>query len=325
MRERRDGFSPESVPNPSRREALRDLVVISGYGLSRFATRGVLGYFLTDKVLQSAEQLVTPRLHSDIEFLKGEEERLQDADSFCLVFGGATVESAKGLAKALPALKEIGPLGYVNYSDYDFGLENIAQKISDLQDNYPNLKRFSVYGHSLGTHVAGAVFAKLIEKGRMPDFEFLFMDSTPPDLSYTNFSKADKLITLLNSIGGSASMTAVINLSVYQNFFQQDSALPALEARQGAILQEGEHSGENLLRIAASVATKKQAHVLFLRVEDERKDPVVDATRSEARLTQLFPGLSVALLEGNEGHGNSGKNGQAYNTAISGFIKRVRG
>lgn len=288
-----DSFPPEIetaikerafATEQTRRNVLRKIGLAVGIPLVLDKT-GIAVWELAIPTLQGAE----------IGWMPGQEERLKDADSMLLVFGGATVRKADGLISPVAdELSVFGPVGYVEYAHNDFDINGITDRIEEQQKKYPNLQSVSVYGHSLGTHVAGRVLDELEKRGNKTPLKYLFMDCTPPDISYTDQPAfLNSFATFLTMIDGSSIMTAASNTMVYGDPFQERSAPPRLSKEEARVMQKGWEIMSSLAKRAA----KDQSKVAFLTPENPINDDVTDAIRSRQALQVFFPQMDTFYLE----------------------------
>jgi len=249
-----------------------------------------------------------PPTHSEIVFQSQQERRLAEANSACLIFGGATIRSPEGLMHALtPALEPLGPVGGILYAKDDLDTKSIAANIRRLKHNY-GIADYSLYLHSLGAQVAGEVLELV---GEEITINHIFLDCVPPSFAYLDHSTSARLIGDVPYDGG-ALVTGFANFSTYGTPFQEGSAYSGLLWDEFEALR----AGERYIGDVAVVAKRDNSTVSYLTPKDPTADTIVNSPAAEERLRELFPGLRAYRLGGNQVHGNSPHNTKEYQRAI---------
>lgn len=252
---------------------------------------------------------------SQVVFSDEQRERLKnpEKDMISLVFGGAAWRSAVELHKAVaPGLERDNlEVGYVDYSVDGVDMESIAKGIADLQDEFPNLKKIGIYGHSMGTQVAAGALALLRARHHKDiNLEYVIMDGTPPDTAATRLAgPAGALYDLDPVIDESVLLTLGTNQVIYHDTFKANSAPPRLLWDEGRVMR----NGREYLGYLSTIAEADGTRVYYIRTDDPTKDIMNDPDISEAEYRQMFRYFEAIRMTSNlQAHANPIGNPDEY-------------
>ncbi len=260
------------------------------------------GAVVVDQLPKLAEMLDT---RSSIRFLPGEKRR---SESAVLVLGGVTVSDSKGLAQDLPALKQLGPVMYAHYAQTGLQIPRLAKDLLAIKEEL-GVEYLSIYGHSMGVQIAGAITQHVGDKFRFP---MIFMDDPTPDLKDTRFNGVAQAIAGIPEYHGGTLLTEVFDIEAYHDPFAGYAAMPDLLWDQGQML----YHGKRFLPPLAAVVNRDNTIVNVLHPQDPKKDPVINFQAAERDLRPSFPHMRVFGLGGNQGHANPHQNKEEYNRVI---------